>query len=105
MRTFIGKVVSNRMQKSVVVLVSRLAPHPKYPKLIRKSKKFVAHDEDNSCNVGDQVRIDSSRPLSKRKCWVVGDILKRERVYEMPRPAPPPAASSADLRSLSPAAV
>ncbi|CAI5464057.1 unnamed protein product [Closterium sp. Yama58-4] len=71
MRSFIGKVVSNKMQKSVVVAVDRFKAHSKYPKVVHSTKKFMAHDESNECSMGDQVRIESSRPLSKRKHWVV----------------------------------
>ena len=56
MRSFIGKVVSNRMQKSVVVAVDRFKAHSKYPKVVRTTKKFMAHDESNECSIGDQVR-------------------------------------------------
>jgi len=82
MRTFIGKVVSNKMMKTVVVAVDRFRPHPKYRKVVRKTTKLMAHDENNSCNMGDQVRINSSRPLSKHKAWIVTDILRRARIFE-----------------------
>lgn len=83
MRTFIGKVVSNRMQKSVVVSVDRYKTHSKYPKVMHSTKKFMAHDEVDACGMGDQVRIESSRPLSKRKTWVVTEILRKARVFDM----------------------
>ena len=63
----IGVVVSNKMQKSIVVEVKRKMMHPKYGKFILRTKKFVAHDEENTCNIGDTVRIMETRPLSKRK--------------------------------------
>ncbi|KAJ7539084.1 hypothetical protein O6H91_11G076700 [Diphasiastrum complanatum] len=82
MKPVIGIVVSNKMQKSVVVAVDRLWKHPLYKKTVKKTSKFMAHDENNDCNIGDQVRLDPSRPLSKRKHWIVGDILKRVKIYE-----------------------
>ncbi|KAJ7117281.1 hypothetical protein O6H91_07G110900 [Diphasiastrum complanatum] len=82
MKPVIGIVVSNKMQKSVVVAVDRLWKHPLYKKTIKKTSKFMAHDENDNCNIGDQVRLDPSRPLSKRKHWIVGDILKRVKIYE-----------------------
>jgi small subunit ribosomal protein S17 len=76
-QTKIGRVVSNKMNKTVVVRVDYLKSHPLYRKIIRKSNKFHAHDEDNTCQVGDTVRIEESRPLSRTKCWRVVDILQR----------------------------
>lgn len=73
----LGRVVSDKMQKTVVVRVEYLKPHPIYRKIIRRSKKFHAHDEDNSCRIGDMVRIEETRPLSKTKCWRVTEIVKR----------------------------
>ena len=67
----IGVVSSDKMTKTVVVNVDRLVKHPTYRKYVRRSKKFMAHDEANSCNVGDQVRIIEHRPISKRKRWKV----------------------------------
>ena len=65
----IGLVVSNKMDKSITVLVERKVKHPKYGKFVKKSTKFMAHDEKNECNEGDTVRIMETRPLSKNKCW------------------------------------
>ena len=65
----IGVVKSNKMQKSIVVLVERKVMHTKYHKFVKKTSKFVAHDEKNECNIGDTVRIMETRPLSKSKCW------------------------------------
>ena len=76
-KEFVGKVISNKMDKTVVVLVERLRPHPKYKKVIRYRKKFYAHDEGNRCEEGDIVRIRESRPLSKLKRWRVVEILGR----------------------------
>lgn len=75
----VGVVASDKMNKSVTVLVERRLKHPIYGKFMRKSKKFVAHDENNDCNVGDTVRIMETRPLSKRKCWRVVEILERAK--------------------------
>ncbi len=71
-----GRVVSNKMDKTVVVKVERLQRHRVYKKVIRKSKKYKAHDERNTCQVGDLVRIVESRPLSREKRWVVEEILE-----------------------------
>jgi len=72
-----GRVVSDKMDKTVVVVVTRTKRHPLYKKVIRIKKRYMAHDADNSCRVGDQVRIVESRPLSKTKRWVVEAILER----------------------------
>jgi len=76
-KTKIGTVVSETMDKTVVVLVESVSIHPLYKKYIRKRKKFYAHDERNQCKVGDQVKIIETRPLSKRKHWRVLEILRR----------------------------
>lgn len=73
-----GVVVSDKMEKTVVVSVETMKRHPLYGKTIRTSKKYKAHDEENRCKVGDRVRIRESRPLSKDKRWVVEEILRRE---------------------------
>lgn len=73
----VGRVVSNKMDKTVVVVVERLKRHPVYKKVVRTSKRFKAHDADDACRVGDVVRIVESRPLSKGKRWVVMEILRR----------------------------
>ena len=78
-RKKVGRVVSNGMEKSVVVAVDRLFKHPFYGKTIRRTKKFMAHDEQNACQVGDQVEIEETRPLSKRKHWVVAKILEKTK--------------------------
>jgi small subunit ribosomal protein S17 len=72
-----GTVVSNAMDKTVVVSVDRVMRHPLYGKTLKRSKKFKAHDEENRCLVGDLVRIRETRPLSKDKNWVVEEILRR----------------------------
>ncbi|MBU6333687.1 MAG: 30S ribosomal protein S17 [Chloroflexi bacterium] len=73
----VGRVVSNKMEKSVVVAVDYLKPHPLYRKIIRKTNTFHAHDEQNVCGIGDIVRIGETRPLSKTKRWEVVEIIKR----------------------------
>jgi small subunit ribosomal protein S17 len=75
-KRLMGRVMSNKMDKTVVVKVERLQRHRLYGKVIRKSKKFKAHDAYNSCQVGDMVRIVESRPLSKEKRWVVEEIVE-----------------------------
>ncbi len=77
-KKLVGRVVSDKMDKTVVVEVERLVRHPLYGKVIRKTKKYKAHDENNVCRVGDVVRIIESRPLSREKRWVVVEILNRQ---------------------------
>ncbi len=72
-----GIVVSDKMDKTVVVLVERLVQHPMYKKYIRQRKKYKAHDPDNRCRIGDQVSIVETRPLSREKRWRVHTILKQ----------------------------
>ena len=72
-----GIVVSNKMEKSVVVEVERKVKHPKYGKFVKKSSRFVAHDEKNECSEGDKVRIEETRPLSKNKCWRLVEIIEK----------------------------
>lgn len=76
-KVYTGEVVSNKMDKTVVVAVTRLTQHPKYKKTIKKIAKFKAHDKENSCKKGDRVSIIESRPLSKDKRWKVLDLIKR----------------------------
>jgi small subunit ribosomal protein S17 len=71
----VGVVVSTQMDKTIVVAVENRSPHPKYGKIIVKTKKFKAHDQDNKCQKGDRVRIQETRPLSKTKRWVMTEIL------------------------------
>lgn len=75
--TKVGVVVSNKMQKTVVVAVESLVKHGMYQKYIRRTSKFMAHCEANDCNVGDRVVIEESRPLSKRKRWNVREVVSR----------------------------
>ena len=72
-----GFVTSNKMNKTVVVAVTSYRPHPLYRKQVRRVKKFKAHDENNSCGIGDIVRIVETRPLSKEKHWMVDEILSK----------------------------
>lgn len=75
----IGIVVSNKMEKSIVVAVERKVKHPMYGKFLKKTTKFVAHDEKNDCGEGDTVRIMETRPLSKSKCWRLVEIIERAK--------------------------
>lgn len=70
-KIYAGKVISNKMEKTVVVAVTRLFQHPVYKKTMKRVTKFKAHDEKNKCNIGDMVKIAGTRPLSKEKRWVV----------------------------------
>ncbi len=76
-RTKVGRVVSDKMDMTVVVSVERLRRHPIYKRVVRLSSKFKAHDQDNSARVGDTVRIEESRPLSREKRWTVVEIVAR----------------------------
>ncbi|MBQ4399203.1 MAG: 30S ribosomal protein S17 [Bacteroidales bacterium] len=75
----IGVVVSNKMQKSIVVEIERREKHPIYGKFIKKTNRFMAHDEKEECNIGDTVRIMETRPLSKRKRWRLVEIIERAK--------------------------
>ncbi|WP_353740578.1 30S ribosomal protein S17 [Desulfoferrobacter suflitae] len=76
----LGTVISNKMDKTVVVTIERLVPHPMYRKYIQRRSKLKAHDSDNSCQIGDRVLIEQSRPLSKTKRWTVVKIVERAAV-------------------------
>jgi small subunit ribosomal protein S17 len=76
-RTIVGRVVSNKMDKSVTISIERLIKHPAYGKYIRRSNKLKAHDAKNECNMGDRVAISECRPISKNKAWQVVEILER----------------------------
>lgn len=73
----VGLVVSNKMTKSILVTVERKVKHPKYGKFVKKTSKFMAHDEKNECSIGDTVRIAETRPLSKSKCWRLVEIIEK----------------------------
>jgi len=75
----IGLVTSNKMNKSVVIAVERKVKHPKYGKFVNKTTKFVAHDEANTCNIGDTVKIMETRPISKNKCWRLVEVVERAK--------------------------
>ena len=76
-RLVVGVVVSNKMNKTVIVSVERLVKHPMYQKYIRRQTKFAAHDETNACRIGDKVQITESRPLSHSKRWRVSKIVEK----------------------------
>jgi small subunit ribosomal protein S17 len=73
----IGVVVSNKMQKTITIAVESKVKHPMYGKFIKKTSKFMAHDEKNDCNIGDTVRIMETRPLSKNKNWRLVEVIER----------------------------
>ena len=75
----IGLVNSNKMTKTIVVSVQRQIKHPKYGKFIKRTSKFMAHDEKNESNIGDTVRIVETRPLSKNKCWRLVEIVEKAK--------------------------
>jgi small subunit ribosomal protein S17 len=75
-KTKTGLVVSDKMEKTIVVKVTRVTQHPLYKKFVRVSKKFMAHDEAGQAHIGDVVRIEESRPLSKNKSWVLAEVVR-----------------------------
>jgi small subunit ribosomal protein S17 len=79
-RTITGKVVSNKMQKTITVLIERKVKHPVYGKYITRSTKIHAHDETNQCSIGDVVTIQQTRPLSKTKSWRLVSVLEHENI-------------------------
>jgi small subunit ribosomal protein S17 len=82
-KTRIGHIVSDKMDKTVVVAVVTLKRHPLYKKTFKRVVKYKAHDEDNKCRVGDKVRIIETRPLSRQKRWRVAEIITRQEVVEV----------------------
>jgi small subunit ribosomal protein S17 len=74
-----GVVVSDKMNKTVVVAVERRGPHPLYHRVVKRTSKFVAHDDENRCKIGDRVRISETRPLSKRKRWRVTAVIEKAK--------------------------
>jgi small subunit ribosomal protein S17 len=88
-RTFTGRVVSNKMEKTVVVVVERTRRHPLYGKVIRVSNRFKAHTEQ-TLNVGDMVKIVESRPMSREKHWLVTEVMKKGEVLAIPEVEIPP---------------
>jgi small subunit ribosomal protein S17 len=89
----IGEVVSTKMQKTIVVEVEMRKAHPKYKRIVKSSKKFYAHDEQNSARVGDVVRIRETRPLSKLKRWTLEEIVRRSSLGQIEEIKTPQAAS------------
>jgi small subunit ribosomal protein S17 len=81
-KELVGEVVSNKMQKTIVVEVSRRVRHPRYLKVMTKYKKFYAHDEKNAAGIGDTVRIVESRPLSKLKRWALAEVVQKAEQIE-----------------------
>jgi small subunit ribosomal protein S17 len=75
-KQLVGRVTSNKMDKSIVVEVTRVTRHPLYGKVVRNHRRFMAHDEGNACAIGDVVRIVEARPMSRRKRWVLDSILE-----------------------------
>ncbi len=75
----IGVVVSDKMDKSITVTIERKVKHPMYGKFVKKSKKYLVHDEKNDCGIGDTVKIMETRPLSKNKCWRLVEIIERAK--------------------------
>ena len=73
----VGEVVSTKMQKTIIVEVARRVPHPLYKRIMNKRKRFYAHDEEGQANLGDVVRIIECRPLSKLKCWRLGEVIRK----------------------------
>lgn len=80
-KTRVGRVVSDKMDKTAVVAVERTTRHPLYGKIIRVTKKYKVHDPENACGVGDKVRIMETRPLSKEKRWRLVEILEKSQLY------------------------
>ena len=83
----VGEVVSTKMQKTIIVQVSRRVPHPLYRRIVMKHKKFYVHDEESTARVGDVVRIVECRPMSKLKRWRLGDVIRRSALVGTAQPA------------------
>ena len=78
-KTRVGKVISDKMDKTIVVAIEDNVKHPLYKKIVKRTYKLKAHDENNECQIGDTVKIVETRPLSKDKCWRVVEILERQK--------------------------
>jgi small subunit ribosomal protein S17 len=78
-KTRTGLVTSNKMEKSITIAVERKERHPLYGKFLKKTTKFMAHDEKNECNIGDTVKIMETRPLSKKKCWRLVEVIEKAK--------------------------
>lgn len=81
-RKLVGTVMGNQANKTVLVMVERLTKHATYGKYLRKRSKYMAHDPQNNCGIGDKVRIVESRPISKRKRWAVADIIEKGNIAD-----------------------
>ena len=75
----VGEVVSDKMDKTIVVAIENRSPHPKYGKIVVRTKKYKVHDAENQCKIGDRVRIKETRPLSKTKRWTVEEVIESRR--------------------------
>jgi small subunit ribosomal protein S17 len=82
-KTMLGRVASNKMNKTVVVVVETSKRHPLYKKTVRRVTRYKAHDENNQCNIGDAVRIEESRPISREKRWRVAEIVTKAEIVEV----------------------
>jgi len=82
-KILLGEVVSNRMHKTITVKVERRVRHPMYERVVKRSKKFHAHDEHDQCQIGDVVRIIETRPLSKTKCWRLLEVVRRQAAADV----------------------
>lgn len=104
-RVLTGRVVSDKMDKTITVLIERRVMHPLYKKFIRQSKKYAAHDEAGLCKEGDLVSIEECRPISKRKSWLVisrnGEAVARPEGFDAPEAAPKPASGGADAPAVA----
>jgi small subunit ribosomal protein S17 len=78
-KTRVGEVISNKMDKTIVVAVERRVKHPLYKKYVKKTRTFMAHDANNECEIGDRVRIMETRPLSKLKCWRLVQVIEKRK--------------------------
>ena len=78
-KTRVGKVISNKMDKTIVVAIEDHVKHPLYKKIVKKTYKLKAHDENNECNIGDRVRVMETRPLSKEKRWRLVEIIEKAK--------------------------
>ena len=107
-RVLEGRVTSDRMDKTIMVEVQRLRRHPRYERVVRRRKRFMVHDEENTCRMGDLVRIEESRPLSRRKRWRLIAVLTRageRRGAGRPAAAAVEPPNAAELEAVEPVAV
>jgi small subunit ribosomal protein S17 len=82
-KNLVGRIASNKMDKTVVVVVETRKPHPLYHRIIRTTRRFQAHDEENTCLIGDMVRIVEARPFSKNKRWQVAEVLIKSQLGDL----------------------